>query len=303
VIRHRAYGKEFADALSAEASASFVSRNVLNKSDVAVTQIICKRGDNTLTSPVVSEDAFLFMVQARDWPKRILWEDGRPVDAQPLKAGAISIFDLRKNWVGLRVCPVNQVSFFVTRAALDAIAEADGVPSVAEFDNDPCAGAEDEAIWGLTQALLPAFTRPNEANRLFVDHMTVAATAHVLRRFGSSKPIRRWTRSLDLMRTKRVEEAIASNLAGDLTVADLAASCGMTITDFLDAFRASAGKLPYQRLQHHRVETAKSLLRNRSLSLAEIAVQSGFSGLGHFKRVFKLATTLTPARWRALTGH
>jgi AraC-like DNA-binding protein len=55
---------------------------------------------------------------------------------------------------------------------------------------------------------------------------------------------------------------------------------------------------PHQWLIERRVDTAKRLLKNDDLPLAQIALACGFANQSHFTRVFKLATGCTPAAWQ-----
>jgi AraC family transcriptional regulator len=47
-----------------------------------------------------------------------------------------------------------------------------------------------------------------------------------------------------------------------------------------------------------RIEAAKHLLEQGSLSLGEVAYASGFADQSHLTRVLRQATGLTPARYR-----
>jgi AraC family transcriptional regulator len=51
-------------------------------------------------------------------------------------------------------------------------------------------------------------------------------------------------------------------------------------------------------LVEQRIEKAKQLLVNTSLSLAKIALACGFSDQSHFGRVFSRATHTSPGAWR-----
>jgi AraC family transcriptional regulator len=55
---------------------------------------------------------------------------------------------------------------------------------------------------------------------------------------------------------------------------------------------------PHQWLLRHRVEQAKMLLRDRTLSLSVVALSCGFADQSHFNRVFARLTGLSPGAWR-----
>jgi AraC family transcriptional regulator len=47
-----------------------------------------------------------------------------------------------------------------------------------------------------------------------------------------------------------------------------------------------------------RIESAKRLLANHGISLAEIALDTGFSEQSHFSRAFRASTGISPGAWR-----
>jgi len=56
-------------------------------------------------------------------------------------------------------------------------------------------------------------------------------------------------------------------------------------------------------LLRRRVEVAKSLMRDRRLSLADIALSAGFADQSHFTRVFTQQVGISPNAWRrTVTG-
>ena len=83
-----------------------------------------------------------------------------------------------------------------------------------------------------------------------------------------------------------------------LTVAALAQRAGVSEVYFRKVFSAAYGTAPSKYLTLLRLEKAKGLLRYPFLSLEECALQSGFSSLPYFCRVFKSHTGETPARYR-----
>ena len=77
-------------------------------------------------------------------------------------------------------------------------------------------------------------------------------------------------------------------------MADLAIDCGVSVSHFSRAFRQSTGLSPHQWLLKRRVDQAKSLLRDRTLSLSDVALSCGFGDQSHFTRVFTKLTGITP---------
>ena len=58
------------------------------------------------------------------------------------------------------------------------------------------------------------------------------------------------------------------------------------------------GTSPLAHIQHLRVERAKALLETTLLSFDEIVERCGYSDASSFRKLFKRATSLTPADYR-----
>ncbi len=96
-----------------------------------------------------------------------------------------------------------------------------------------------------------------------------------------------------------VVDYIASNLAEDGRLQDLADLVEMSPFHFCRLFKQSTGLTPHQYILHLRIEKAKGLLKNKRLGIADIASRLGFSDQSHFTNIFRRLVGITPARWRA----
>jgi len=81
-------------------------------------------------------------------------------------------------------------------------------------------------------------------------------------------------------------------------VSDVADACGLSVNHFSRAFRRSLGKPPHRWLLDRRIERARQLLRDTTLSLADIALACGFAEQSHFTRVFTRTVGMPPGAWR-----
>ena len=79
----------------------------------------------------------------------------------------------------------------------------------------------------------------------------------------------------------------------------LAASVYMSKRHFLRLFKRATGTTPHNWRVGERVRGSLSDLRNRDLSLTEIAHRYGFADHAHFSRVFKRVIGTPPGVWRA----
>jgi AraC family transcriptional regulator len=83
-----------------------------------------------------------------------------------------------------------------------------------------------------------------------------------------------------------------------LTIAEMAATVGLSESWFANVFKQTTGKSPLQWLLAKRIDLAKKLLAEGSLSVAEVAVQLGFSDQAHLTKAFRQVAGVTPAAWR-----
>ncbi|CAG9255295.1 hypothetical protein PCAR4_390098 [Paraburkholderia caribensis] len=83
------------------------------------------------------------------------------------------------------------------------------------------------------------------------------------------------------------------------SVEALAASVHMSKRHFLRLFKRATGTTPHNWRVEERVRGSLSDLRNRDLSLTEIAHRYGFADHAHFSRVFKRVIGTPPGVWRA----
>lgn len=85
-----------------------------------------------------------------------------------------------------------------------------------------------------------------------------------------------------------------------LTVAEMAASVGLSESWFAFVFKQTTGKTPLQWQLGRRIELAQRLLVDNDLTLAGIAAQLGFCDQAHLTKAFRQITGETPAAWRRL---
>jgi AraC family transcriptional regulator len=72
----------------------------------------------------------------------------------------------------------------------------------------------------------------------------------------------------------------------------------MSPSRFARVFKSTLGLSPHQYLIARRIEMARHLLERTNFSLAEIALQTGFSSQAHFTQQFHERTKLTPRQFR-----
>ncbi|HEY8924353.1 MAG TPA: helix-turn-helix transcriptional regulator, partial [Polyangia bacterium] len=87
-------------------------------------------------------------------------------------------------------------------------------------------------------------------------------------------------------------------LGRDIGLVDMAAVAGYSPDHFARLFRQTFRVSPHQYLLARRIERAKTMLRDRSVPIAMIAIACGFSSQSHLNAVFKRHTGATPGQYR-----
>lgn len=298
MVQAGAFGAKLGQPLNLKDAPSLITRT-RRSAELAVVET---RDDNPvpgLCGSLPSDDAYLVSLKFRDYPDCECWERGRRVIKADIRGGATYLYDLKRDPRYVIDKPFHSLFFYLPRSALDDIAKQSGAPRVGELAYEPGIGHDDAIVRHLGASLHNALHRPNEANQLFIDHMMLALSAHVVQVYGGLR------RNTDLARgglapwqIKRACERLESDLGGSLSLQQIAAEFDLSVSHFSRAFRISTGLPPHQWLLHQRVKAAKQLLSVRGLPLSEIAISAGFANQSHFTRVFSSVVGLSPGAWR-----
>ena len=153
------------------------------------------------------------------------------------------------------------------------------------------------------------------SGRPYLDGLTLAVASRVMARHSSGEigaarirrnQSRRDATSLDGRRLKQVLSFIEEQLAEELSLAQVAAAAGLSVSRLKVLFRTSTGLPVHQFIIQRRVERAKDLLRKDHLSMADVAAAAGFSHQSHMARHMRRAMGLAPRelrrRWSAASA-
>jgi AraC family transcriptional regulator len=292
------YGPKLGGKFGAE-YAPFIVTRTLQRGEIAVTELCVDRPLGRLCDPLPRLDAYMICFLLRDLPNNSYWEDGREVSLLSPRAGEATIHDLQREPLALMDKPIHSLLFYLPRAAMNALADQANVPRVSELRYTPGEGVPDETVRHISLALLPALRAPECASRLFTDHATLALAAHAAQVYGGMQTLAKPLKGgLAPWQEKRSKEMIAGDLSGTIPLRDIADACEISVSHFSRAFRRSTGLAPHAWLIEARVESAKSMLRDRKMSLSAIARACGFADQSHFSRTFTRRVGLTPGAWR-----
>ncbi len=103
----------------------------------------------------------------------------------------------------------------------------------------------------------------------------------------------------------RAIDYIHKNFTGPLSLADMTREASMSISCFVRTFKRHTGHTFTSYVNSLRVERASHLLRDRELSMKEIASKCGFTNQFHYTRTFKKIMNITPSSYRKslMNGH
>ncbi len=298
-----AYGRRLGEKFGVE-DVSFIVTRSLQSAEIAVTDVRIDEPLDRLSDPIAREDAYALSLVLRDLPDTSYWEDGRQVAKNTIRAGECVIHDLRRSPQVLVDKPMHSLLFYLPQTALDALADDANVPRVAELRYEPGIGVLDETVKSLGLSLLPALRAPEQVNRLFMDHLTLALVAHVAQTYGGMQPnFKPIQGGLAPWQEKRSKDMLAGDLTGVTPLNEIARACGLSVSHFSRAFRRSTGLSPHAWLLNMRVEAAKTMLRRREATLSMIALGCGFADQSHFTRVFTRRVGVSPGAWRKYMSH
>jgi len=135
--------------------------------------------------------------------------------------------------------------------------------------------------------------------RLYTEYLAQALAVRMLYQGGQSRPeaINRGASALPRHVLRRIIERMRC-FSCDLSLQALANESGYSRVHFVRLFRAATGYSPHNYLLNLKLERARELLRNPSISLIDIALDCGFSSHSHMSRLFHKIVGVTPSAYR-----
>jgi AraC family transcriptional regulator len=139
---------------------------------------------------------------------------------------------------------------------------------------------------------------PNGA--LYSEGISIALLGLIIREYASDGVADTRSVGLSVEQKRTICDLIDSELGSDLSVERMARLFDMSAYQFSRRFKSCFGTSPHQYILLRRVDAAVSeLQRNRGRSIAEIALEFGFSNQAHLTSAVRkhLGTTPSRARW------
>jgi AraC family transcriptional regulator len=136
-------------------------------------------------------------------------------------------------------------------------------------------------------------------SQIYVDGLTTALSAHLVREYCTVKPVlNNYENGLSQRKLQQSIDYIQAHLSGDISLDDVAIITGMSRYYFCHLFKRSTGMSPYQYVIKCRIDRAKELLLFRQdCSIADVAFQVGFGSQSQFTKYFKKWVGTTPKKF------
>ncbi|WP_321472880.1 AraC family transcriptional regulator [uncultured Paludibaculum sp.] len=166
----------------------------------------------------------------------------------------------------------------------------------------PLAGHYDRFLHSAVERLRQLTDRREDMARLAAECLSQTLYTHFFLQFaGDAAPARRRRPAPQLPEEtmRRLSDYVEANLGQPMTLADLAFAAGMRPQPFLPAFRTSFGTTPAQFIIERRLRRARWLLRNTTLDITRIALDTGFSSHAHLTTAFRTRLGVPPKEFRA----
>jgi AraC family transcriptional regulator len=174
-----------------------------------------------------------------------------------------------------------------------------------ELDLAPCFDVRAPRVRQTLARLVEEVRCPGFGHDILLESLTVTLVVELRRHLRHRQEAAPHGRMAD-WRLKRLRERIEAGLAGHLSIAELAAACGMSPRHLIRTFKNTVGITLSQHIAAARMERAKAELAKHGL-IKVIAFNCGFESAAGFSAAFRSATGMTPKEFReqhnASTGY
>jgi AraC family transcriptional regulator len=158
---------------------------------------------------------------------------------------------------------------------------------------------DDDGIWQTVHKLRAQIGGGADAGgRLYAEALGAVLAHEIIRLDDGGPALVHMRGGLAAWQQRRIVEFIEDHLADDFPLAALASLAQLSTYHFARAFKRSFGIPPHRYHTNRRIERARALLANPKTSVAEVALEVGFSGASAFAATFRRATGQTPTDYR-----
>jgi AraC family transcriptional regulator len=159
----------------------------------------------------------------------------------------------------------------------------------------------DSAISSIGRAISEEIKKGEVGHAAMIDSLSRQLAIHLLRTHLTVKK----SALIELSRAgpvdrrlRRAIEFMHDNFARELALEEIAAAAYLSEYHFARLFKQITGLTPHFYLANLRLERARVLLAETSLSINEVAASVGYHSQSHFTKMFKSVAGITPSSYR-----
>jgi AraC family transcriptional regulator len=167
-------------------------------------------------------------------------------------------------------------------------------PGMAEM----CSFRQDSQVIQILATLASEWDRPDQINSAYIESILFQLSIHLVRQYSKSVDSVIRHCGMSPSRLNKVLEYVAAGLEEQLRLAAMAQVAGISPYYFCREFKKTMGVTPYGYIVQQRIDRAKALLRNTSMSITEIGAQLLFATPSHFTATFRKLVGCTPSVFR-----
>lgn len=186
-------------------------------------------------------------------------------------------------------------TIMIAPSFLDGLAKTNGIHGYAMKE---CARSLDPFLWHMARGLERQMRIRRQLEKSYLESVAVVIGQHLLSTYLDAPLCRTSLNGLSKFKFKRAIDFIQAHHQNEIGFRDIANELDMSPYHFARMFRRSAGESPHQFIMRCRIESAKKLLIEGDMGIADIAFEVGYKSQSYFTTRFALLVGMTPAAFR-----
>ncbi|MDB5991647.1 MAG: DNA-binding protein AraC-type [Herbaspirillum sp.] len=186
-------------------------------------------------------------------------------------------------------------TIMIAPAFLEALAKTNGVH---DYAMRKYAISPDPFMWHMARGLERQMRIRRQLEKSYLESVAVVIGQHLLSTYADAPICGISLNGLPRYKFKRAIDFIQAHYQEEIGFRDVANELDMSPYHFARMFRHSAGESPHQFIMRCRIESAKKLLVEGNMCIADIAFEVGYKSQSYFTTRFALLVGMTPAAFR-----